>query len=341
MKLPLLSQHGGNDSDLRRRTASPSWEAWVETAGLVAAAIAVGALVDRSDPFLLRRGFCWLALAPLLAGLQHGSTRGLGGAALQALALAIAWRSGWTTIQDSAAETVLGWLLVGLAAGEFRDSWLRRLGQLEAFGDHARGRLESLGRAYLALKLSHDRLRRLVPAASGSLREALATFRREVMDRPGDATVEAIGERILALFSDQASVRAATLHRVDRKGRPGPAIARLGAATDADRDPLVCQAARTGLTMSIREGTEGAVLVAVPLIDLSCRAQGVVAVQDMPFLALHDETLELLAVLGGHVGDTLSRMRAPEPRIAEPPRLPEPMPPSGVAAVPAPVKELA
>ena len=326
----------GNEDGAVKRAPAPAWLGWLETAALVAAGVAVGAFVDRGDPFLLRRSFSWLALAPLLAGLKHGSTRGLGAAAIQAVGLAIAWRAGMTQVPGSPAEAVLGWLLAGLAAGEFRDSWLRRIEQLEAIGDHLRGRVESLGRAYLALKISHDRLQGSAASASPTLRDAISAFRRDLGDRRGEAALEACGERILALFCDQAFVRAATLHPVDRKGRPGPAIAELGAAADARGDPLVCRAARTGLTVSVRDG-DGSVLVAVPLLDRLCRVHGVVAVQDMPFLALHAGTLELLALLGGSVGEATARAGAAAPPIRAPEPPPAPVVPAPqVAVLPAP-----
>lgn len=343
MKLPRLHQNTGSVTDPGQYARAPAWQAWLETAGLVAAAIAIGALVDRTDPFLLRRGFSWLIVAPLLAGLQYGSTHGLGGAAIQALALLLAWKSGLAVVPDSAAETVLGWLLAGLAAGEFRDAWRRRLGQLEGFGDHLRSRLESLGRSYLALKISHDRLQRAAPAASPTLREALSAFRRDVAERRAEDPLDAFADRILAIFSEHAFVRAATLHRVDRRGRPGPAIARLGAAAPAECDPLVSRAARTGLTVSIRDCLDAtAVLVAIPLVDIQCRAQAVVAVHDMPFLSLQTETLELLAILGGRLGETISRARAPSRPMVEPSATPAtPLPSAETTALPAPAKEVA
>lgn len=338
---PHSPQNCANDTDSRRRPRW--WQTWLETIGLVAALVTIGALVDRADPFLLRRGFSWFALAPLLAGLQYGSANGLGGAAIQALALTIAWRSGLTAVPDSAAESVLGWLIAGLAAGEFRDSWFRRADGLQTFADHLRARLESLGRGYLALKISHDRLQRAAAATSPTLRDALSAFCRDLAERPGDAPLELFGERILALFCEQASVRAATLHPVDRKGRPGRAAATLGAAVAAEQDPLVRRAARTGLTVSIRErGDAEAVLVAVPLLDVSCRVQAVVAIHEMPFLSLHAETLELLAVLGGRLGEAISRARPSSHRRVEAAVAPaRPLPAPEVAPAPARVEEVA
>jgi hypothetical protein len=334
-------QGSAEETAAGKRSAPPAWLSWAESLGIPAALVAIGALIDRRDPFLLQRGFSWLMLAPLLAGLQHGASRGLVAAAIQALALAAAWKSGLTQVPDALAEIILGWFVSGLLAGEFRDAWRRRSGQLEAFGEHARSRLEGLGRAYLALKISHDRLRRACPPGAATLRDALSAFRRELAEHPQSASLEGLGDRILALFAEHATVRAATLHPVDRKGRAGPAVAALGRAADTATDPLVRRAARSGVTVSVRDSAEGAaVLVAVPLIDASCRAHAVVAVTDLPFPALHQETLELLAVLGGRLGDLLAQAAArPLPAAVEAPA--PAMASAQAVAVPARVEEAA
>jgi hypothetical protein len=97
--------------------------------------------------------------------------------------------------------------------------------------------------------------------------------------------------------------------------------------------------------MSVRDGCESdGVLVAVPLIDLSCRARAVVAVRDIPFIALHGETLELLAVIGGRLGDAISRSYGKPLPLTEPAAAPAGHAPevaTVAAPVPAPVKEVA
>lgn len=292
---------------LERREPAPAWQAWLETAGLAAALIAAGTLLDRHSAFLACGGLPWLALAPLLAGLRYGSVHGMACGAIQALGMAVAWRWGWASPPGSIPENVLGWLVAGLVAGQFRDAWHRRTRQLEVAADHLRLRLEGLARAHHVLRASHDRLQREAPGRPGSLRDALEAFRLELIDRPVAGTLRSLGQPILALFADHASVHAATLHPVDGEGRPGPALAALGACAGGEEDPLVRHASRLGETVSIRNVGEGSrLLAAVPLVDVDGRTHAVVAIHDMPFVALHAENLELLAVIGGHLGDAIA-----------------------------------
>lgn len=75
---------------------------------------------------------------------------------------------------------------------------------------------------------------------------------------------------------------------------------------------------------SVRELGEGSdLLAAVPLIDGDHRVHAVVAVRDMPFMALDDTTLTLFAVVGGCLGSAGSAT----PRT---PAIPEERPSRGI-----------
>jgi hypothetical protein len=302
----------GLDAALERREPVPRWQAWIETVALALAALALGALVDAGDPFLLRHAFPWLALPPMLAGLRYGSAHGVSCSALQGVALAIAWALGRAPAPHVIPELALGWALAGLVPGKFRDAWRRRARLLETSGDALRIRVESLARAHHALKISHDRLQRELPGSASSLRDALDRLRREMLEGRDGEPVEALGGRVLAFLCEHAPVRAATLHVVAPGQRPGPAVAALGPATPVADDPLVARASRLGHVVSVRDLPEGSgVLAAVPLVDVEGRVAAVVAVHDMPFASLHADTLTLLATLGGQLGDLLSHALPP------------------------------
>jgi hypothetical protein len=247
-------------------------------------------------------------------------------------------------VPDSLPEIAVGWLCAGLFAGEFRDVWLRRTRQLETSVNRLRAKLEGLERAHLVLAASHDRLQRAAPGRPTSLREVLDAFRRELESPAHGRSPQWIAEHVLALLSNHAFVRSAAFHPVDALGRPVAAIASLGEGIDAASDPLVIEAARHGTTMSVRDDADDtAVLAAVPLVDVERRVHAVVAVRDVPFVAFNVETLELLAAIGGHLGDFLAhaeeRVRAQ--RAARPARSHASLPAAGLEAAPAHVGDAA
>jgi hypothetical protein len=279
------------------RTA-PTWQAWLEVAvlaGLVTTAHVIGGL-----------GAPWLALAPLLAGLRYGSSRGVACAAVQVAVLAAA--AHWQAVDTPTGQPILGWLIAGLVPGQFCDAWMRRLRRLESRAQDANLQLASLARAYHLVVASHDRLQRESPSSPSSVREALEALAREVVASPAARAIDSLGGRILELFRVHAAVRAATLHLVDADGRVAPAVATLGTETACQDDPLVREAVRSGTVVSVRDLPAAVTaFVAVPLADVRGRVHAVVAVHELPFLVLHQDTLTLLAVLGAQLGDLLGR----------------------------------
>ena len=283
---------------------APIWQAWLEIAALAALATAASLIAGLALP--------WLALAPLLVGLRYGAGPGVACTTAQVVALVIAarWR---VAIEAPGSQAILGWLIAGLVPGQFRDAWTRRLRRLEVHAGDARQRLRGLARAYHLVAASHDELQREIPGSPSSLRDALEAFARELVESADGSPIDPTGgsapaERILAVFRTHASVRAATLHRVDAEGRVGRAVASLGTAPARDDDPVIRQAADLGEVVSVRDLPEASgALAAIPLADVTGRVHAVVAVHELPFLCLHQDTLTRFAVLGGHLGDLVAR----------------------------------
>jgi hypothetical protein len=275
---------------------------------------------------VLRPALAWLALAPLLAGLRYGAGHGVACGAAQAGALLAAARWGGTAAEAPLAEIALGWLVAGLLPGQFRDAWARRLEQAEGAASGLRARLSGLARDYHAIRISHDRLQREAPGSPSTLRDAVTAFERELGGGAVEAgSLEAIGGRVLSLFRECASVRAATLHMLDGRGEVGPAVAALGAdggggETPAGEDPLVRESVRLGELVSARDTLMGrGVLAAIPLLDLEGGVRAVVVIRDLPFLALHGDTLLVLGVLATHAGVALARALSPAPAVERQP----------------------
>jgi hypothetical protein len=288
--------------------APGTWQACLETAALAALAATICVLLGQGDPALLPCGLAWLALAPALAGLRYGSSYGVACGSAQLGALVLAARSGGAFVEMPIAEIALGWLVAGLIPGVFRDAWARRLTSAEGRAADQSQRLETLARAFHALEASHDRLQRETPGTPSTLRDALEAFGRALIDSPRPHSLESLGGRVLELFREHGSAHAVTLHALDERGLPGEALAVLGACSGSGDDPLIRHAARLGEVVSVRDVSDAAgVLAAIPLVDVTGRLHAVVAIREMPFLALHGDTLGLLAVLGAHAADVLAQ----------------------------------
>lgn len=299
-----------------------AYRAWLETAFITLLAPAIGWALHAQDPFFLQARMAWIALAPLLVGLQHGSAQALV-CSLCLLAGAYAHaQMGAANAADLPVSHAVSIGLFGLLAGEYRDAWHRTLHKLGHEASHRGTHLDRLTRAYHLLKRSHDLLEQRLASGGPSLQAILERVQAQ-LELAGERGLAAAADAVLRLFSDYGQVQVASLHTVHEGRVVCEPLASLGKAPPLDPDhPMVrdCIASRT-LT-SVREerivSCGFAPLACVPLTDVSGQVWGLAVVHEMPFMAMHHEHLALLAVVGGRVGDwmaeraELRRARQPE-----------------------------
>ena len=292
----------------------PAWVAWVESFLVTVAAFLVGCVLSPGDPFFVKAAFPWPLLAPLLAGLRHGIGGGAGSAVLLVVGMGITWRIGFASMATFPLQLALAYLVIGILAGEFANMWRRRTQRLVTRLEYHRIRLEEFTRTYHVLKESFDVLNRKNLTDPHNLREALFTFRKELSQSQvtGDPFL-GLSDTILGLFTDFAQLHAAVLYAVSEKGELAGEHA---AAVGTDRqvsiaDPLIRATLEKKQPHNVAADFRGREkdtpwLVAVPLVDVTGRVHGLLAVENMLFSSFQGTVLSRLAVLGGHVGDLLA-----------------------------------
>lgn len=290
--------------------------AWVETFGLTVAALGLGYWAEPTDPLQAFSGFPWPLFAPLLLSLRYGFFHGLLSAMLL-LAVLLALHFGhYGDYQTLPSSYLVGVLAVGMVSGEFRALWARRLDGLQRANDYRQMRLNEFTRAHHILRISHDRLEQRVAGNDHSLRSVLLAMRKRMASLgAGKDTLDGMAEAILDLLSYYGPLRQAALYRVVDGQVCGTALATLGEMAEvSDQDPLLRMTLQQAELISIRPelleqgaavaGTE--LLAGIPLLDAHGRIHAVVLVQHMPFFAFNDRSLNLLAILGGHIADLLA-----------------------------------
>lgn len=289
----------------------------------------LGLWYHRYDPFFLQASFPWLLLAPLLLGLRYGFALGLGSAAALNVLMYLMVGLGRPEVPSFPGSLALGLLLTGMLAGEFCDMWHRRLHRLAELNYHHRLRVQKFTRSYQLLSLSHERLERAVLANTRSLRETITYLRERVLTAEPDSTDRGELHRLLMeVLGSFGWLQVAALYQVDEYDILIPqVVAKLGNPRPVPIDaPLLVQALKTKQLTCVRPDDAAAtqaptgpltdesgpvriseaLLAVIPLVDVHGRMWGVVTVQAMPFVALSRDHLNLLAVLGGHMGDLLA-----------------------------------
>lgn len=285
-----------------------------ETLLLPLLAVALGLAWAPQDPLQAQAAFPWPWLAPVVLALRYGPMAGLAGASV----LLACWL-GLNMGQWSAFPQMyfLGGLILAMLVGEFASLWHARARRAETLQLYLDQRLEHLVRQHYLLRLSHDRLEQELIARPMSMRDALTTLRNAGHDGNGDALAP---QALLRLLSQYCQLECAALHPVSDGQVGAQPDASIGAydGLHAD-DPLVRQALQTGQLCHVSQAAtarqDTRYLVAAPLLDLAGDMYGLLVVQDMPFFALQEETLQTLQLLLGYYTDGLSMNALAEPIV--------------------------
>lgn len=287
---------------------------WMETVGLtvIIPVFKLGLAVD--DPFLIEKGFPWLVVLPLLIGLRHGSAHALVSALTLIMGISAGMHLGYVHGGDYPASVTIAFLVLGLIGGEYKGFWATRVDRVADSERYHKARLDQFAKVYHMLRQSHDRLEHHISANVHSIRTALTDLHTQLTSlepRPEEA-FHGASASILKLMSDHGLVQIAALYQTGADGKPaGTALATLGRPMPLERDdPLLREALRTGqaVAVSADQETRGTALMAVvPIVDFDGRLWGVVTIDELPFVALQAENLNLLSAFGGHIGDCLAR----------------------------------
>jgi hypothetical protein len=182
-------------------------------------------------------------------------------------------------------------------------------------------RFNAFTRAFHVLNISHDQLREQLANTRFSMREALQMV-REVLQTQHEAgnkgLSKQVGSELLAIYAYFCSVQVAAAYKIepDNSICPEP-LAEQGEIGVLDvTDPLIAKALQEGTLVSIKpesytdntsEEVGSNLLAVIPIKDFSGHLWGIVVVAEMHLIALQDENLNLMQLLGSYTGDLLSR----------------------------------
>ncbi|WP_250474920.1 PelD GGDEF domain-containing protein [Caballeronia sp. GAFFF1] len=271
--------------------------------------------VDPADPLLLRTGFGWVWLLPVVFALRYGTLAGMA----SALMLLLAWY-----VSDAAGPSrahavfpgsfFFGGFVLTLLCGQFGDIWIGRQRQARIANDYLAERLSILTKNQFLLRLSHERLEQDVLARPATLRDSLARLRTLALNDEDEGPL--IGAaRFLKTAAQACQLETASLFVWNGNTVQTTPVASVGDPFTLDlADPLVAEARETlALThpeSSTASGAAGAETntryrAVAPLVDAGGRHVALLVVERMPFLAMTRDNLQFLLVLGGYYADSV------------------------------------
>lgn len=293
------------------------WVIVAETVLIPAFALLLGYLVNRQDPLWIHSDFPWSWFAPMIIALRYGPIAGLFSAGILLL--------GWAGLnqQDFSQfpqQYFLGGLIMVMIVGEVSSVWRNHLRRAQTARHYQDQRLEQLVRQHYLLRLSHDQLEQQLIGQPVSMRDALHQL-RDLKGTTSDA------QTLLNLLSQFCQINVASIVPF-RNGRlSDQSIAQIGGARSINQDDaLVQQALSTRslchISRSLKDGQSTSYVVAAPLLDLSGEMYGMLVVEEMPFFALQEETLQTVNLLLGYYTDSIAANNLAQPLLQVHPECP-------------------
>ena len=290
-------------------------QAWSETFVLTLLAAALAYWADPANPFFVRADFPWLALAPVLIALRYGVLPGLASCATLAALWLAAREYDLLQLEQPPAHYLLGALILTMICGEFASVWQGRLRRMETANRYLDEKLDRITRQHYLMMLSHERLEQDQFSKPVTLRAALGRIRAIASTQQGPDGFPGMPEQI-ELLGQFCQLEVASFHACPQ-GQPDSAVlAAIGSARPLVReDPLVAYCLEKGelshVQMDVvRGGAHSQYLIVAPMMTQEGDLLALLAVEQMPFLALHAEALSMLAVLLGYYADALAVSRA-------------------------------
>jgi hypothetical protein len=285
----------------------PRQVVWLETVVLILVIPLAGSFLNRNDPFFVQATFPWLWFGPLLVALRYGVAQALSSVAL----LVVLWfGSSFSGLINAVfpLHFMLGGALFTLIAGQFSTIWATRLRRSDLLSRHASERFEQLSRAYFVVRYSHDQLEQNLIIRPVTLRQAITELRR-LLTASGGTVSRELAEEFLVLLAHYCSLSSAAIYVLNDGVPEDEPLAQCGQGAPLRENDLLFRSAvesdHTAYQAANRldSGDQSCYLVAAPIRTSSGRLLGMLLVTDMPFMALHRETLQILAVLLAYAAD--------------------------------------
>lgn len=284
--------------------ARTGWAA-LEVVLMTLAILAIGHWVSPADPLFTQAPIPWTWFAPILVALRYGVLAGLGSMVM----VLVAWRLLQGADPSATFPTLyfLGGLLLTMVCGEFSGLWRSRIRRLSQANAYLEDRIERVTNRLFMVQRSHDVLEQDLLLQPSTLRQALGDMRARSL--AGKLDAPAAAKAFLDFLGVHCQIESAQVITLTPGHAHGATLASVGQpVTVRLDDPLVRFALDQQRLAHVQAGFpahEAATthLVAAPLVLGTHREQALLVVSRMPFLALHDEALELMAVLCSSFSD--------------------------------------
>lgn len=296
---------------------TPVWRA-AEAVLFIVLALLLSRWLAPADMFGIQAEFPWLWIVPAVLAMHYGSGIGV----VSVLLLVASWfvlnhyGSGAAATAQGAAfpqAYFLGGLVLTLLCGQFAEVWNARSRRLRAINAYLDERLTTLTKNHFLLRLSHERLEQDLLSKPLTLRESLDRMRAlTVAQQIGPHNRLPAADAFLQILVQSCQLEVAAVYACDPSGQvEREPLVTLGAPSElfAD-DPLLVYCLQQEKLAHLQSAglsqpnhSQSRYMICAPLQNFDDVVFGVLVVEKLPFVALNDDTLQLLSVLIDYYAD--------------------------------------
>ena len=274
----------------------------------------LGHLIFSEDPLGINSGFPWVIAGPVLFAARYGSIWGFLCSILASAVFIVMPTNAYADELSSLMSLCVGMVVMSVIVGDASLQWRRKSTQSSAENQYLRHRLKQFSTDYHILKVSHGQLEEYLAGQRLSLREALQQLKPVLA---GNSEGMVAGKELMAIFAQFCSVQVAGLYVMkDEKCIDPKPVAIHGEMDELQSiDPMMRVAIETHELVSVKldslakDDFQPSALAIVPIVDFNDHLHGLLVIQDMHFMAFQQENLNILSLLGGYIGNLLTRLR--------------------------------
>lgn len=274
---------------------------WIESIGLTGFILLCCYYLNPENPLFVKASFPWPWIAPLIAVFQYGLGPGILSMLMIVVIALMRTNAGLLTLADCQAYLLSGATLV-LLSSLFSASWIRRMLHAELMKNYFDERLKSLSQSYYTLRVSTDYLEQNIITKPMTLRIALRELQKLNISEGERLSIE-VADSFLQLISQFCMINIAGIYLAKNGILEHQIFAEIGTMGDLVKDDPLIKKCRLTDRLShvsineIEDANECTYLVVIPLITSDNEFLGILAIKEMPFWNLTEESLRILNIL--------------------------------------------
>jgi len=267
---------------------------YIETIVVISLYLGIGFWNNPEDICMLKNPLMPMTIVLAIITLFHGISSGLFAITIIGIVMKFAY-------PEFHYEAFLGQMVLVLIFGEFHYYWGRIISDHRTEMLFSKQKLNELSDAFYALKISHDQIEKSYIVKPMSIRNSIRLIKEEFYKQ---SNKKLFFQKYMQMIEKNFNVKKAIIINIDENGT----IEQLAASDNVNKfdtkDPMFKDAMEKKTPIYLNEeknqNSTSRYLAVIPAISNE-RIMGILAIEDMPFIAFNKDTLISITILTNYL----------------------------------------